>query len=92
LAATILIFIRCLYRVAELWDGFSGHLANHEATFMVFEGPLIILAVAGMTIFHPGRVFGELWVPAGQGVRTASKLAEEGSEVRLNASYPYEGV
>lgn len=90
--ATVFVFVRCVYRVAELWEGFSGHIANHEASFMVFEGPLIILAVAGMTVFHPGRVFDELWVPAGKGLRTIGKLAEEGSEVNLNTRYPYEGV
>lgn len=60
---------------------------------MVFEGPLIILAVTGMTVYHPGRVFGELWWPAGRGERTGGKLGgEEGSEMRLNDTYPYEGV
>lgn len=90
--ATLLIFVRCIYRVAELWEGFGGHLANHEASFMVFEGPMIILAVAGLTWFHPGRVFGEVWGPAGRGERTHGKLADEGSEVSLATSYPYEGV
>jgi len=78
--ATILVFIRCIYRVAELWEGFSGHLANDEATFMVFEGPFIIGALALMTVFHPGRVFGDLWIPAGKGVRTGgSKLGDSES-------------
>ncbi|PVI02749.1 RTA1-domain-containing protein [Periconia macrospinosa] len=52
--ATILIYIRCIYRVAELWGGFQSHLANDEATFMIFEGPMIIIAVSAMTMFHPG--------------------------------------
>ncbi|KAF2999308.1 hypothetical protein E8E13_004780 [Curvularia kusanoi] len=91
-AATLLIFVRCVYRVAELWDGFGGHLANHEASFMVFEGPLIILAVAAMTLFHPGRVFGALWGPAGRGERTGVRVRGQGSEVGLNETYPYEGV
>jgi hypothetical protein len=76
-AATILIFVRCIYRVAELWDGFSGHLANDEVTFMIFEGPMIILAVTAITVFHPGRVFGDLWVPAGKGIRSMGKLADD---------------
>ena len=90
--ATVLIFVRCVYRVAELWEGFGGRLANHEASFMVFEGPMVILAVASLTWFHPGRVFGDLWGPAGRGDRTHGKLADEGSEVSLTTSYPYEGV
>jgi hypothetical protein len=84
LAATILIFVRSIYRVAELWDGFNGKLANEEATFMVFEGPMIILAVAALTVLHPGRVFADLWVPAGKGVTSMGKLAEnQGSSVHL---------
>lgn len=76
-AATILIFVRCIYRVAELWEGFGGHLANDEVTFMIFEGPMIIIAITAITVFHPGRVFGDLWVPAGKGVRSMGKLTED---------------
>ena len=67
--ATALIFIRSVYRVAELWEGFDSHLANDEVTFMIFEGPFIIIAVLLMTIFHPGRVFDNLWIAAGKGYR-----------------------
>ncbi|KAJ4366980.1 hypothetical protein N0V83_007510 [Neocucurbitaria cava] len=82
--ATVLIFVRCIYRVAELWNGFSGHLANDQVTFMIFEGPLIILAVSAMTAYHPGRIFGNLWVPVGKGVTSMGKLAEgSDSSVRL---------
>ncbi|KAL5119053.1 hypothetical protein ACEQ8H_002977 [Pleosporales sp. CAS-2024a] len=76
-AASVFIYVRCIYRVAELWDGFNGHLANDQATFMVFEGPMMILAVLALTVFHPGRVFGDLWVPAGKGVRSMGKLNDE---------------
>lgn len=76
-AATILIYVRCIYRVAELWEGFSGRLANDEVTFMIFEGPLIILAVTALTAFHPGRVFGDLWAPAGKGMRSMGKLTDD---------------
>jgi hypothetical protein len=68
--ATLLIFIRSVYRVAELSEGFSGKIANQEAPFMIFEGPMIIVAVALITWYHPGRVFGDLWIPAGLGTRT----------------------
>jgi hypothetical protein len=47
--ATVTIFIRCAFRVAELQDGFSGNLANDE--------PMIIVAVAAMTLVHPGIAF-----------------------------------
>lgn len=62
--ATVLIFIRSIYRIVELAGGFSGTVANNEASFMIFEGPMIIVAVALITYHHPGRVFGDLWVSA----------------------------
>jgi hypothetical protein len=73
--------VRCLYRAAELWEGFDSHLANDEATFMIFEGPMIILAVLCMTIYHPGRVFDDLWIPAGKGV-----TGYDGAMVKLTDS------
>ncbi|KAJ4303028.1 hypothetical protein N0V90_001919 [Kalmusia sp. IMI 367209] len=84
-AATVLIFIRCVYRVAELWNGFDSHLANDELTFMIFEGPMIILAVGLMTVFHPGRVFGDLWVAAGKGYRFM-RHGDSGSTEKLDAN------
>ncbi|KAF2500062.1 RTA1-domain-containing protein [Lophium mytilinum] len=71
--ATVLIFIRCIYRVAELAGGFDSAIANSEVSFMIFEGPMIIIAVALITWFHPGRVFRQLWVPAGKGDRLVTK-------------------
>ena len=59
--ATVTIFVRCVYRVAELNDGFNGSLANNQTLFMIFEGPMIIIAVAVLTVFHPGLSFGGNW-------------------------------
>ncbi|KAI5205408.1 putative RTA1 domain protein [Aureobasidium subglaciale] len=56
--ATITIYIRCVFRVAELQDGFSGELANDEGMFMGFEGPMIIVATMALTFCHPGIAFG----------------------------------
>jgi len=60
-AAAILIFIRSVYRVAELSGGFDSAIANDEPAFMVLEGPMIILAVAVLTAFHPGLAFDRRW-------------------------------
>lgn len=61
--ATITVFIRCCFRVAELKDGFGSKLANDQALFMVFEGPMIMIAVLALSICHPGVAFGgaEAW-------------------------------
>lgn len=83
-----------MYRVAELWGGFDSHLANDELTFMIFEGPMIITAVGAMTFFHPGRVFDDLWVPAGKGVRSlkfgeaaSSECLTDSEEWKTNTAY-----
>jgi len=51
-----------VYRCAELSGGFNGSLfVSDQAAFMVLEGVMIVLATAGLTIFHPGLVFGQAW-------------------------------
>jgi len=61
--ATILILIRSCYRLAELRGGFHGTLANNEVLFMILEGPMIIISVLLLNVFHPGFSLGKhhLW-------------------------------
>jgi hypothetical protein len=54
--------------VAELESGFGGALANNEPVFMVLEGPMIVIAVTALTVFHPGFCLGELWVSIGSSI------------------------
>lgn len=55
--------------MAELQEGFDGHLANDEITFMILEGAMIVLAVACLTVLHPGIAVGETWHKAKFAVR-----------------------
>ncbi|KIW02276.1 uncharacterized protein PV09_06426 [Verruconis gallopava] len=73
--AVVLIFMRSVYRVAELQQGFSGSIANDEPLFMVFEGPMIIIAVGVLTIFHPGISFDGKWTDAVWSLRGRPKSA-----------------
>lgn len=73
-ASTILILVRSVYRLAELQQGFDGKLANNELEFMILEGPMIFIAVALLTIWHPGYVLGtKLWNQAGFHLRKQKK-------------------
>ncbi|KAE9965822.1 hypothetical protein EG328_009378 [Venturia inaequalis] len=67
--ATIAVFIRSVFRVAELSDGFHGKLANQEVTFMILEGAMIIIAVSAVTIMHPYFAFGGAWGEAAWSLR-----------------------
>lgn len=60
-AAVVLILIRSSYRLAELKDGFNGHLANDQVSFMILEGPMIILACVFLTVCHPGFALKGMW-------------------------------
>ncbi len=79
--ATILIFLRCIYRVIELQGGYDGEIANHEASFMVLEGPMIFVAVGLLTAFHPGIAFGDLWKVTDWSLRKKSASSKEQSGV-----------
>jgi hypothetical protein len=50
--ATVLIFWRCCYRVAELNQGFLGPVTFKQYLFVGFEGVLMVLSVSALAIFH----------------------------------------
>ncbi|KAM0363366.1 hypothetical protein ACHAO7_001665 [Fusarium culmorum] len=56
-AAIILILARCIYRVAELREGYDGELIKHEIPFIILEGVVIVLAAIALFFGHPGLVF-----------------------------------
>jgi hypothetical protein len=80
--ATLCILIRSCFRVAELAKGFNSPLANEQIPFMILEGAMISCATLAMTIFHPGRAFGEKWEESGWSFRTK----EVGGDVESSGS------
>lgn len=74
-AAVVLVFIRSVYRVAELQQGFNGPIANDQVSFMILEGPMIFLAVLAMTVLHPGIAFGDSLRSASWSVKQSRKAA-----------------
>lgn len=55
--ATIGIFIRSIFRVAELQGGFDSKLANAEIPFMILEGAVMTVSCGCLTVFHPRFCF-----------------------------------
>lgn len=55
--AVLTIFTRCVYRLCELAEGWSGYLITHEWYFIILDALMIALATVTMTIFHPGYAF-----------------------------------
>lgn len=83
-AAVVLIFIRSVYRVAELQQGFNGPIANDEVSFMILEGPMIFLAVLAMTALHPGFCFGGQWSSAAWSLKQSRKAAFDTSDSSID--------
>ena len=55
--ATICIFVRSVYRVAELSEGWTGHLIRQQWLFVGLEGVMVVAAVIALNIFHPAFCF-----------------------------------
>ncbi|KAK5656191.1 hypothetical protein OQA88_4951 [Cercophora sp. LCS_1] len=58
--ATICIFWRSVYRVAELSEGWDGPLMKRQDLFIGFEGVMIVVACFVLNVFHPSVFFGEM--------------------------------
>ncbi|KAI0689716.1 RTA1-domain-containing protein [Cerioporus squamosus] len=54
----IFLFIRSIYRVAELTDGWRGTIITTQAYFNIFDGAMIVLAVYTLNLFHPALLLG----------------------------------
>lgn len=80
--ATILIFIRSVYRVVELQGGFNGTVANNQTAFMILEGPMIILATFALTVLHPGYAFAGNWHLAAWSLRGRKAKTDVQEEMR----------
>jgi len=61
--ATSLLFIRCIYRTAELLDGFRGPIQTNQTLFDVLDPTPILLGLVALNVFNPGR----LLFPRGRG-------------------------
>lgn len=57
--ATICIFWRSVYRVAELSEGWTGNLIRRQPLFIGFEGVMVIVACFALNLFNPAFAFKE---------------------------------
>jgi hypothetical protein len=57
--ATLCIFTRSVYRVAELSQGWQGHLIKTQKYFIGLEGAIVAAGILSLNAFHPGICFQE---------------------------------
>lgn len=59
--ATLLVYIRTCFRLAETAEGLTSSLATHEVYFGCLEFAPIVVAVFILAVWHPGK-----WLPRHQ--------------------------
>jgi hypothetical protein len=77
--ATICIFWRSVYRVAELAEGWTGHLIKQQWLFVGFEGVMVIVACFALNVFNPAFAFPGGMQGAG-GLGTSKKMKKQQRE------------
>lgn len=81
LLATVVILVRSIFRVVELWQGFEGDLWNNETDFLILDGAMMAIAVLCLTATHPGVAFGGLWQAADWNFRSKKNAGSKGMEM-----------
>jgi len=54
-AASVLVYLRTIFRLAETSQGVFGYLSSHEGFFGGLEFAPVVVAVAVLAVWHPGR-------------------------------------
>ncbi|KAL8924342.1 MAG: hypothetical protein Q9208_004123 [Pyrenodesmia sp. 3 TL-2023] len=65
IASSLLVYLRTCFRLAETAQGIGGYLSSHEAFFGSLEFAPIVIAIAMLGWWHPGRLVGKNGVLSG---------------------------
>ena len=57
--SSLLVYLRTIFRLAETAEGVGGYASSHEAFFGALEFAPVVLAVAILGWWHPGRLLGK---------------------------------
>lgn len=82
--ATICIFWRSVYRVAELGEGWTGNLIRKQNLFIGFEGVMVIVACFALNLFNPAIKFKEAMTGLG-GLGTKKKMKKQEQSVQKSS-------
>ncbi|KAJ5103076.1 RTA1-domain-containing protein [Penicillium argentinense] len=79
--SVVVIYIRSIYRVVELAEGWDGYLITHEVYFVVLDGAMMVIAVAVFNFAHPGWL-----MPSNETFSLPKFQSHEMEAQRLNSS------
>ncbi|KAL8346910.1 hypothetical protein RB601_003444 [Gaeumannomyces tritici] len=54
------VFARCVYRIAEMAGGWGNHIMQDEASFIVLDSVMMLVASALLAAFAPGLLFPQM--------------------------------
>ena len=74
--ATVCIFVRSVYRVVELGEGWEGALIKNQGLFIGLEGVMVVVAVLLLNLFHPGLCFREGYERPVKGSEKSEKMGK----------------
>lgn len=92
----LFVFIRSVFRVIELGQGWNNNLMIHEKYFLTLETLMMCIAILPLTVIHPGLAFGKqpITVQTGGGCcggrRKKTKSLAPSVEVKGSNSESYE--
>jgi len=52
-ASSAMIMVRNIYRVVDVWEGYTGYLETHEAFFYVFDAAVMLVNSVMLNVWHP---------------------------------------
>ena len=52
-ASSAMIMVRNIYRVVDVWEGYTGYLETHEALFYVFDAAVMLVNSVMLNVWHP---------------------------------------
>ena len=55
--AFLTIFTRCVFRIAEMANGWGNPIMQDETDFIALDGVMVSIAALCLTVFHPGVFF-----------------------------------
>ncbi|KAE8451356.1 hypothetical protein EG329_003985 [Mollisiaceae sp. DMI_Dod_QoI] len=55
--ASVAIYLRCIYRIAELAGGWKNKIMQDEVSFYILDGVMCAVAIAALTLAYPGIFF-----------------------------------
>lgn len=56
---SFLILVRSVFRLVEYKEGYNGYTMTHEVFMYIFDGLLMLIAMAVMNVCHPAEILGD---------------------------------